>query len=207
MSDMIKFGSAELPSLVSLADSLRTLSASEEGTRPLVIIKMDKTGHWVYGADLTEIDKDGIWAVNPFSFVKGYIAWGASTVLAEKIVPSWKELTDPGEPPAGAENGWQELIGMSLKCISGEDEGVEARFSTTSRGGRKATAEFAIKVSDRSRVETENFVPLVKLGSGHYQHSQYSRIYFPKYDIVDWTSINGPEQQPEPSDTGRRRRS
>jgi hypothetical protein len=37
---------------------------------------MDKTGHWVFGIDQTEIEDDSTWAVNPFSFVHGYIAWG-----------------------------------------------------------------------------------------------------------------------------------
>jgi len=58
MSNIVKFGNANLPTAASLAESLRKLD-TDAGVGS-VILKMDKTGHWVYGADQTEIDKDGV---------------------------------------------------------------------------------------------------------------------------------------------------
>jgi hypothetical protein len=85
MSNLVTFSQANLPSVQSLSTALRSL---EKDVAPsgVVIIKMDKTGHWVYGADQTEIEDDSSWAVNPFSFVHGFIAWGDGEVLGEKMV-------------------------------------------------------------------------------------------------------------------------
>lgn len=72
--NIVKFGNANLPAATDLAAALRRNTEAVAGTDGQVIIKMDKTGHWVYGADQTEIDREGLWAVNPFSFTHGYIA-------------------------------------------------------------------------------------------------------------------------------------
>ena len=74
MSNLVAFAGSNLPAVNTLATSLRNLSA-EAGPSGVVIIKMDKTGHWVFGADQTEVESGSKWAVNPFSFIHGFIAW------------------------------------------------------------------------------------------------------------------------------------
>ena len=37
----------------------------------------------VFGADQTEVEDDATWAINPYSFIHGFIAWGDGEVLAE----------------------------------------------------------------------------------------------------------------------------
>ena len=68
MSNVAVFGNANLPSVASLSTALRSIS-TDVGPSGSVIIKMDKTGHWVFGADQTEIEDGSLWAINPFSFV------------------------------------------------------------------------------------------------------------------------------------------
>ena len=114
MSNLVKFGGANLPSSTALATALRSIEA-DVGPIGSVILKMDKTGHWVYGADQTEVEKDTLWAINPYSFVHGYIAWGTGEVLAEKMVGISEPLPDLDPPPPGAQAGWQPQVGMSLK--------------------------------------------------------------------------------------------
>ena len=58
------FNLANLPQVKSLSTALRTIQA-EVGPTGVVIIKMDKTGHWVFGADQEEVEADSTWAVNP----------------------------------------------------------------------------------------------------------------------------------------------
>jgi hypothetical protein len=82
-NEISTFSAAGLPQVNSLTAALRNLQPASGGG--FAILKMDKTGHWVYGADQTEVEDDSIWAVNPFSFVHGYIAWGDGVVLAEKM--------------------------------------------------------------------------------------------------------------------------
>ena len=54
---LVKFGGANLPSAQSLSQALRSIEA-DVGPVGSVILKMDKTGHWVYGADQTEVEKE-----------------------------------------------------------------------------------------------------------------------------------------------------
>ena len=49
---------------------------------------------------------------------------------------------------------------------------------------------------------------LVKLGSDHYQHKSYGRVFTPVFEVTDWIGLNGPvEEEVADTDTGRRRRS
>ena len=57
MSNIVNFGSGNLPSVTSLTTALRSIE-TEIGPAGTVILKMDKTGHWVFGADQTEIEDD-----------------------------------------------------------------------------------------------------------------------------------------------------
>ena len=131
MSSISVFSKAGLPAVTSLSTALRNLE-TEVGVTGVAILKMDKTGHWVFGADQTEVDDDSRWAVNPFSFVHGYIAWGKGEALGEVMAPLTQPLPEVGPAPDGAERGWEMQFGFSLKCISGEDAGLETRYSTTS---------------------------------------------------------------------------
>jgi len=137
------FKSAGLPAVSSLATSLRSI-ATDVGPAGVVILKMDKTGHWVFGADQTEVEDEATWAVNPFSFVHGFIAWGDGEVLGEKMASVSQPLPELDVSPPGAKKGWETQVGMSLACLSGDDKGMEARFTTTSVGGKRAVQTLAV---------------------------------------------------------------
>jgi hypothetical protein len=213
MNEVTKFGNANLPSVQSLSQSLRALNtgASLGNT---VILKMDKTGHWVFGADQTEVEVDSTWAINPFSFTHGYIAWGDGEVLGEKTVSVSQPLPELEPAPPGAKRGWEPQVGMSLKCVSGEDKDMEARFSTTSVGGKRAVQVLALAIATQVDKDQSKPVPVVRLKKEHYTHKSYGRIYTPVFDIVDWVSLDGPgaevaeeaaAEEPAP-EAGRRRR-
>ena len=209
MSNIVKFGGANLPSAASLSSALRSIEA-DVGPIGSVILKMDKTGHWVYGADQTEVDKETLWAINPYSFVHGYIAWGTGEVLAEKMVSIADPLPELDPAPPGAQAGWQPQVGMSLKCLSGEDKGMEARYAVTSVGGKRSMHALALKIAEQVDKDQTKPVAVVKLGSDHYSHKSYGRVYTPTFDIVEWIGMDGGDETPQPStsaDTGRRRRS
>jgi hypothetical protein len=207
MSNLVKFSGANLPSVTSLSTALRTI-ATDVSASSTSIIKMDRTGHWVFGADQTEAESDSTWAVNPFSFVHGFIAWGDGEVLAEKLVPVTEPLPELEAAPPGAKKGWEPQTGLSLKCISGEDAGMEARFTTTSVGGRKAVQTLAVEIATQVDKDQGKPVPIVKLGKDHYTHKSYGRIYTPVFEVVEWVSMDGeaePAAEAAPA-SGRRRR-
>jgi hypothetical protein len=210
MSNLVKFSGANLPSVASLSTALRSI-ATDVSAVSTSIIKMDRTGHWVFGADQTEAESDATWAVNPFSFVHGYIAWGDGEVLAEKLVSVTEPLPELEAAPPGAKKGWEPQTGLSLKCISGEDAGMEARFTTTSVGGRKAVQALAVEIATQVEKDQSKPVPVVKLGKDHYTHKSYGRIYTPVFEVVEWVSMTGeaeasPVAEEAAPAAGRRRR-
>jgi hypothetical protein len=205
------FNLAKLPEVKSLSTALRTIQA-EVGPTGTVIIKMDKTGHWVFGADQTEVEADSTWAVNPFSFVHGYIAWGDGDVLAEKMVSVSEPLPEMDDAPPSAKRGWEVQVGMSLKCLTGEDKGMEARYTTTSAGGKRGVQTLAVAIAEMVDKDPSKPVPVVLLKKEHYQHKSYGRIFTPLFDIQSWVSMDGEEPIVEAEEVAeaapaRRRRS
>jgi len=217
MSNIVTFAGANLPAVSSLSQSLRKLE-STAGPSGIVILKMDRTGHWVFGADQTEVEGGSQWAVNPFSFVHGFIAWGDGEVLGERMASVSDPLPELDAAPPGAKKGWETQVGMSLKCISGEDTGMEARFTTTSVGGKRAVQELAVEIATQVDKDQSTPVPIVKLESEYYQHKSYGRIYTPAFDMVEWVSLTAEAgapaapapapaaEAPAPAPAGRRRR-
>ena len=190
MSNIVTFAGASLPSVKDLSTALRSIEA-EIGPAGTVIIKMDKTGHWVFGADQTEIEDDSTWAINPLSFVHGYIAWGDGEVLGEKMVSVSQPLPELEPAPPNAKKGWETQVGMSMKCISGEGKGLEARYTTTSVGGKRSVQALAVAIAAQVEKDQSKPVPIVMLGKEHYTHKSYGRIYTPVFDIQEWVGMDG----------------
>ena len=186
----MSFALANLPNVTALSTALRTLE-KDVGPVGFVILKMDKRGDWVYGANQTEVEADTLWAVNPASFVHGYIAWGDAVVLGEVMVPVTEPLPQPGEAPAGAEKGWQVQVGMGLKCVSGPDKDMEVRFTVTSVGGKKAVQQLGISIAQQIEADQTKPVPVVKLKTDSYKHKMYGKIFTPVFEIVEWVGMDG----------------
>jgi len=219
MSNITTFSAANLPSVTSLSTALRALE-TEVGAAGVVILKMDKTGHWVFGADQTEVGDDSTWAVNPFSFVHGFIAWGDGEVLGEKMVSVSQPLPELEEAPPMARKGWETQVGMSMKCLSGEDKGMEVRYTTTSVGGKRSVQALAVAIATQVDADPKLPVPIVLLEKEHYSHKSYGRIYTPIFKITSWmsmtdeagtpaeeTAVEAETESAAPVATARRRRS
>jgi hypothetical protein len=210
MSNITAFSSAGLPAVSSLSTALRNIEV-DVGPAGTAILKMDKTGHWVFGADQTEAEEDSKWAINPFSFVHGFIAWGDGEVLGEKMVSVSQPLPELEPAPPQSKKGWETQVGLSLKCISGQDAGLEARYSTTSVGGKRAVQTLAAAIAAQVERDQDKPVPVVLLKKEHYQHKSYGRIYTPVFEIVEWVSMegdasSGDDETPPPAAAARRRR-
>ena len=192
MSNLVTFSQANLPAVTTLSASLRALE-QDVGPSGSIILKMDKTGHWIFGADQTEAEDEAKWAVNPFSFVHGSIAWGDGEVLGEKMVSVTPPLPELETAPPGAKKGWETQVGMSLQCINGDDKDMEVRFSTTSVGGKRAVQALAVAIATQVDADQSKPVPVVLLKKDHYQHKSFGRIYTPVFEVVEWVSMDGAE--------------
>ena len=209
---LAKFSQANLPAVTSLSASLRSIQPAGGVGGGAAVIKMDKGGHWVFGADQAEVESDSKWAINPFSFVHGFIAWGDGEVLGEKMTSVANPLPDLEEAPAAAKKGWESQVGVSLQSVSGDDKGTECRYTVTSVGGKRAVQTLAVALADQVDKDQTKPVAIVHLKKDHYVHKSYGRIYTPVFEIVEWASMDGaadaaPEAATEePAPAGRRRR-
>jgi hypothetical protein len=216
MTGIVKFSQAGLPAVSTLSTALRSID-NDVGAVGQAILKMDKTGHWVFGADQTEVEDGSEWAVNPFSFVHGYIAWGDGEVLGETMVSVAQPLPEPQPAPPQARKGWEKQVGLGLKCLSGEDTGLDVRYTTTSVGGKRSVQSLAVAIAEQVEKDPSKPVPIVRLGKEHYQHKSYGRIFTPVFEVVRWASMDGDapaapgpleDEAPAPAaaPAGRRRR-
>lgn len=206
----MSFALANLPPVTSLTTALRTLE-KDTGNVGSVILKMDKGGHWIYGAEQTEVEANTTWAVNPYSFIHGYIAWGDGEVLGEIMVPVTEPKPELPPVPHGAKKGWEVQVGMSLKCLSGPDKGLEVRYTVTSVGGKRAVNTLGLAIAAQCEAAPGKPVPVVNLQKDSYQHKSYGKIYVPVFDIQDWMSMDGETadttESQEDAAPARRRRS
>jgi hypothetical protein len=197
MSNLTVFSGANLPSVNDLSAALRRTETLADTGGGGIILQLDTTGHWVFGSDQTEVETDSRWAVNPFSFIHGFIAWGDGEVLGEVMGPVTEPLPDTGPAPAGAKKGWETQLGVSVQCITGEDKGLNARYQATSVGGKKALSALGLAIAAQVDKDPSKPVPLVLLRKEHYQHKSYGRIFTPVFEIVDWVAM---DKEPEVSE-------
>lgn len=184
------FAIANLPNVAALSTALRSLE-KDVGAVGSVILKMDKGGHWVYGANQSEVEDGTLWAVNPLSFVHGFIAWGEGEVLDEKMVPVTEPRPEVGAPPPGASKGWEVQVGMGLKALGGADKDLEVRYTVTSVGGKRAVQQLGVAIAAQVETDQSKPVPVVRLKKDHYQHKSYGKIYTPVFEVVEWISMDG----------------
>jgi len=190
MSNVAIFSGANLP-VTAVAESLKKLE--QAAPLAMVFLKMDKTGHWVFGADQTEVEAGTLWAVNPLSFTHGFIAWGKGEVLAEHMAPITEPLPEVGAPPPGSQKGWEQQFGLCLKALTGEDTGMEARFATASVGGKRSVQALGSAIAAQVAKDATKPVPVVELKVDSYQHKLYGKVQTPEFHIVKWISMEGDE--------------
>lgn len=217
MSDLIQFNGAIIPEAADLKKALSE-SAKVISTNGPQLLKMDRqNGSWSYGAEHHPVNADDLWAVNPYSFVHGYIAWSDSgTVVGEEMVSN---LSSPSLPPVpsrptpGASKGWQVQVGFSLKGISDNVKDVEARYFAVSAGGRKEVSKLLGAIVNRISVNPTLIVPVISLSHSFYMHQvkSHGKVFTPVFDVKDFIGVNGEKSAASLEDnsgneTARRRR-
>jgi hypothetical protein len=163
------------------------------------ILKLGKDSIWRYGQKQTEVQEGSIWAINPLSLHKGFVAWskaGGTKPLGKSManvlaghLPLESEL-----PPVGA--NWSANVEFELKCTNGDDEGLTVKYASNALGGVEAFHHVIAHLMHQMEVDPDKLVPLVALMSEGYQHSNLAYglrgwIAKPIFDIVDWVTLDG----------------
>lgn len=216
MSNLAVFNEGALPNAGDLARSLKEAAKSIASSGPQLLKMSKNNGSWSYGADHAQIKDDDLWAVNPTSFVHGYVAWANGEVVGEKMFSATTPMPPvPDDPVPAAKKGWQVQAGLSLKGISGNVQDVEARYFAVSVGGRREISKLMTAIINRASVNPDFIVPVVKLKHTSYMHKnkEHGEVFTPVFEIVDFIGFNGEKaasaslEDASSTEASRRRRS
>jgi hypothetical protein len=205
--------STALTALAATFKNVDTTSIGGRPTRPILQFKSREGGIFVFGTRRTIPEPDSLWAVNPASFLWGWVCWGdGNKTLGGKLVsigeplPDVTQLPDKGFP-------WQEEMAVDLKCVSGTDAGTEVVFKTNTEGGKGEVIRLIEAVRDRLNggQHDDKVSPIVRLENSSYPHPQYGKTWIPVLPVADWMSLDGPPPvsepvSPPPTEQPRRRR-
>jgi hypothetical protein len=192
--------STALTELVATFKTVDTTSIGGRPIHPLMQFKSREGGIWAFGQRRTVPEPNSLWAVNPASFMWGFVCWGdANKILGEKLVsiseplPDATKLPDKGFP-------WQQEMAVNLKCVSGTDAGTEVVFKTNTEGGKGEIIRLIEAVRDRLDGQHEGKVsPIVRLENSFYSHQQYGKTWVPVLTVADWMLLDGPAPAPAPA--------
>lgn len=201
MTTEVTKAAASANALAALGNLKQGLQNVQSGIRVAggePILRMGRDGIWIYGADNVEVEDGSTWAVNPMSLTHGYICWkvipegskekpellGEETRSMFQPLPNKDSLPDYGHP-------WADILSVQLKCVSGEDEGEQTLYKTSSTGGLRAMKELIGSIMEAIDKHPDTPVPVVQLKSDSYPHKQYGKTYFPVIAISKWVSMDG----------------
>jgi hypothetical protein len=199
------------------------------------ILKLGRNdGVWTYGQENIEVEEGSKWAVNPLSIRYGLVCWKVRPTGSKAAAELYgKHIRLPSQPPLDPmslqakdsegndvdhnKHPWVEFIGVDLKCVSGEDAGVQCPYEPSSDGGLRGLRELIANVMKQLDADPTHPVPVVLLKSDSYDNKTYGgKTWFPVFPIQEWMTLDGvtsdeaPEPQPEtaapPAQTVRRGR-
>jgi hypothetical protein len=165
-----------------------------------MFLRMQKgTGEWSYGVDGEPLPAKTILAVNPASFVHGWIAWRDTTSgapvekLGEKMVAAFEPMPESGPTPGGARK-WDVQQGVGFKRM---DTGEPLVYLTTSVGGLRAVTELRDKVLQKLAGQGDDVIALVRLEHDSYKHQNkmFGTIFIPIFNITGWCSHSEAEKR------------
>lgn len=196
MSEVATTGNGALPAnITNMAAALAqsSVNAGAAGGGELYLM-FTKFGEWVFGAEKTETEEGSQWAVNPEGFTHGWQAWDQDNTsngpTGEVMVPATQPMPAEADLP-DVKGKWAKAIGVQMRCLNGEDEGVQVLWKANSLGARKAYAEILQAVVTRIQNGHSDVVPVVELKADNYNHKTYGKIFTPLVDVVGWSDMDG----------------
>jgi hypothetical protein len=175
------------------------------GGKPL--LRLLKSGEWVFGPSNEEVQEGSHWAVNVLSLSHGWSCWvegegnNKNELKGEVLVP----MIDP-KPPRPApiqDTPFNEVRAFEMKCVDGDDEGTEVATKINSIGGMRAVDALLASIYRQLSDDPLHPCPVVTLDKDSYQHTKWGQIYTPVFEIANWCDLNG-ELAPEAIENGAR---
>jgi hypothetical protein len=159
------------------------------------LLRMLKSGEWVFGQGNEEVQGGSQWVVNILSLAHGWVCWveGAGNAKNSKRGEVMVAMTEdkPLCPPPIDGTPYKEQRALELKCVTGDDVGTEVRHEVTSIGGLRAIDGLLAKIQARLAVDPVHCCPVLVFGTDSYPHPKWGKVYTPVYEIVGWSDMNG----------------
>jgi hypothetical protein len=161
------------------------------------LLRMLKSGEWVFGQSDEPVQEGSRWVVNILSIRHGWCCWiegegnGANKLAGEELVP----ISDPKPPrPLPIEGKpFVELRTFVLACLDGDDVGHNVLYKVQSLGGMKAIDGLLQDIQRQLAIDPKHSCPILRLGNSYYEHKKWGRVYTPVLDRVGWADLNGKE--------------
>ncbi len=149
-----------------------------------------RDGRWEHGADRIELSGSSRWAVNPHSFKFGLMEWYNGEAGAELMVPAGvayatgdleRRYCNPDDP---TQHRISPQISVDVKCVGGENEGLQLTYKTSTKGGVDALNKLAQDIAGQGVRDADHIVAVVTLSTEHYTHRKHKRkTYVPVFNI------------------------
>jgi len=175
-------------------------------------------GIYAYGTDALEVEEGSTWAINLDTVALGFICWAADgslgKPLGEEMCFLHQEPVFQANLPDVPNGKWQEQCALQLKCMTGEDEGEQVLFKTSTMGGLNAFRELLADIEKHVNAEpgTTALTPVVEMGKSSFNSPKYGKIHRPLFIVRSWLDANAPEaeepenEKPEVAEEAPRRR-
>jgi len=162
-----------------------------------LLLRMLKSGEWVYGPSDEEVDKGSRWVVNLMTLSHGWCCWvetgaNAKNELRGEVMASMSEPKPPRPQPI-ADTEFSEQRSFELKALDGGDQGVEVLYKSGSIGGMRAIDGLLAEIQRRLAEDPHHAFPVLELDHDSYNHTKWGRM-------AGWSASPSPRRRcPNPS--------
>lgn len=195
-NSMIPFaGQGNLASLKDLGGGLQQYAehTQPEGGGDLLLRLNRRDGSWIYGPENIETETEARWAINPLSIMHGWVNWYTGDDRNELLGEVMAPFTAPQipQPEAIPDGRWDRQVSFMLKCLTGEDEGMQVLYKVASVGGRREHQRVVQEIIAQYGRDPENCVPVVLLKSDSYEHKKWGTTFTPIFAVQEWATMEG----------------
>lgn len=203
--NVVAFKDTQLPANQDeLLDALESVQHSITVTTGVPFLKITG-GEYCYGAEDEPVQEGSRWAINMLSMEHGWQAWDKKDTsggpVGEEMVPAnQSKLAKSQLPQIVATAEWKEAFSFMLKCLNGDDEGLQVFYISNSYGMKKWVNELLREFAIQRKKDPTHIIPIVELETYSYKHPQHGKTFQPLLNIVDWVSLagdSGGESQPD----------
>jgi hypothetical protein len=198
-SNVVNIGNRNVANMADFAERMSTGIAESKASTVIAggqnLLRLLKSGEWVFGVSNEEVQEGSHWAINVMSLKHGWNCWSRhegsqkNELLGEILVPMTDSKPAKPAPIQGFE--YAEMRAFDLHCMDGVDEGMDVFYKINSVGGMRAVDGLLTDIMRQLKTDPYHSCPVVLLQVDSYPHPKWGKTYIPIFEIVDWVDMEG----------------